>query len=353
MESRRTALPEHLDQDGHPGGGSSRERTGAPAPPCSLSVIERAIRGSALERLLRRRGVDMAPFLLTQRRLFILPTRHGLVFAALLVGLLIGSANYGIALGYLFTFLLGGLGTVAMFHTQRNLSGLVLAPNRAEPVFAGDMALFPLRLENPTRLARHALMLNARDQTAFHDVPALAEAIATIPSATSSRGLHALGRVTLSSTWPLGLFRCWTVFEFDWSALVYPRPAPTYRPLPRAHGAGKASLVEAPGEEAFAGLRGYRPGDSPRRIAWKAAARGLSLQTKQFSGQPSGMLWLDWRATPERDTEARLSRLTRWALEAEKAQVDWGLRLPGMTLPAGRGEAHLRTCLEAMARHEA
>ncbi len=314
--------------------------------------LDRVMKGSALERLLHRRGVDPAPFHLTQRRLFILPTRHGLVYAALLVGLLIGSANYGISLGYLFTFMLGGLGTVAMFHTQRNLSGLSLSPGRAEPVFAGDQALFPLRLENPSGLARHALKLQAHDDAVHCDVHAHAEARADIPAQTPSRGLHKLGRITLSSTWPLGLFRCWTVFEFDWSVLVYPRPAASHWPLPRPLGSGKSSAAESVGEDSFSGLRGYRPGDSPRHIAWKAVARGLSLQTKQFSGQPTGSLWLEWRHAPEHDPEARLCRLTRWALDAEKSHVDWGLRLPGRGIRPGRGEAHLRICLEALARHE-
>jgi uncharacterized protein (DUF58 family) len=308
---------------------------------------------SALARLLHRQGIDTAPFDLNQRRLFILPTRHGWVFAALLVGLLIGSANYSISLGYLFTFLLGGLGMVAMFHTQRNLSGLRLSPGSPEPVFAGDPALFPLHLENPAGLARHALTLAGRDGEVLCDIPGYARISASIPAQPSHRGMHPIGRITLSSTWPLGLFRCWTVFEFDWQVLVYPRPAASHWPLPIPRGTGMSSPVEAAGEDSFSGLRNYHPGDSPRRVAWKAVARGLALQTKHFSGQPAGSLWLDWNAAPEHDAEARLSRLARWALEAEKGRVEWAMRLPARSIRAGRGEAHLRLCLEALARHEA
>lgn len=315
-------------------------------------MLARLPHGSALERLLRRQGIDATPFDLNQRRLFILPTRHGWAFAALLVGLLIGSANYSISLGYLFTFLLGGLGLVAMFHTQRNLSGLRLSPGQPEAVFAGDLALFPLHLENTSQLARHALSVTSADGEIQCDIAARDRTCAHIPSQPQARGLHPIGRITLSSTWPLGLFRCWTVFEFDWQVVAYPRPAASHWPLPRPRGAGATSLVEAAGEDSFSGLRNYHPGDSPRRVAWKAVARGLALQTKQFSGQPVGSLWLDWGLAPEHDAEARLSRLARWALEAEKARVDWGLRLPARTLRPGRGEAHLRTCLEVLARHE-
>lgn len=316
------------------------------------TAIKQRLHGSALARLLHRQGIDAAPFELNQRRLFILPTRHGWVFAALLVGLLIGSANYGISLGYLFTFLLGGLGMVAMFHTQRNLSGLRLSPGQPEAVFAGDLALFPLSIENPTGLARHALLLGARDGEVHSDIPGRARTSASIPTQQNARGLHPIGRITLSSTWPLGLFRCWTVFEFDWHVLVYPRPASSHWPLPTPHGTGTSSPVEAAGEDSFSGLRNYHPGDSPRRVAWKAVARGMALQTKQFAGQPAGSLWLDWSAAPEHAAEARLSRLARWSLEAEKERVEWGMHLPTRTIRPGRGEAHLRVCLEALARHE-
>jgi uncharacterized protein (DUF58 family) len=315
--------------------------------------LQRLYRGSALERLLRRRGIDPAPFQLNQRRLFILPTRHGLVFGALLVGLLIGSANYGLALGYLFTFLLGGLGAVAMLHTQRNLSNLILTPGDAKPVFAGDPASFRLEIDNPSNLSRMALRASADGLEFILDAPARNTALVELTSTSIQRGRHALGRIELASTWPLGLFRCWTVCEFDWSVLVYPRPAATHWPLPAARGAGRAILADAPGEDTFSGLRGYRPGDSPRQIAWKAVARGMALQTKQFTGQPAGTLWLDWHDTPEQDTEARLSRLTRWAIEADRDGADWGLRLPGRAIPPARGEAHLRVCLEALALHEA
>lgn len=317
----------------------------------SVNVATRFPHDSPLRRLLGRHQIDLPPHRLSQRRLFILPTWLGLLYLALLAGLLIGSANYGISLGYLFTFLLGGLGTVTMFHTQRNLAGLHLSPGMAEPVFAGDDAHFPLGIENPSRLPRHAISARADGELAACDVAARDRTVMSIATRTARRGEHRLGRVTLSSTWPLGLFRCWTVFEFDWKVLVYPCPADVHLPLPKARDSGRARATEAPGDDSFSGLRGYRPGDSPRHIAWKAAARGLSLQTKVFTGQSDGTRWIDWHAAPEHGIEEKLSRLARWAIESEPDGTEWGLRLPDRVLPPGHGEAHLRACLEALARH--
>src|SRR5512135_1452982 len=84
------------------------------------------------------RGDDV---LLTHRCVYILPTRHGLMFAFVLALLLVGSINYAVGLGFAFTFLLGGLGLVSILHTYRNLAGLTLHPGKCEPVFAGQTAL--------------------------------------------------------------------------------------------------------------------------------------------------------------------------------------------------------------------
>jgi uncharacterized protein (DUF58 family) len=72
--------------------------------------------------------------------------------------------------------------------------------------------------------------------------------------------------------------------------------------------------------------------------------------TKQFSGLAAGELWLDWDALPhDLPVEARLSRLTRWVLEASRAGHSFGLRLPALVVIPGAGPAHQEQCLTALA----
>jgi len=70
---------------------------------------------------------------LTQRNVYILPTRAGYVFALTLVALLIASINYQLSLGYLLTFLLAGSGVVAMHVTHGTLRALSLHLRPAPP----------------------------------------------------------------------------------------------------------------------------------------------------------------------------------------------------------------------------
>src|SRR5690242_8829811 len=96
---------------------------------------------------------------LNQRRVYILPTRAGLGFAALLLALLVGSINYSLGLGFGLTFVAAACALVDMVQTYRNLAHLHLRPGRASAVFAGEDAPFELLLANRTRLGRFALWL--------------------------------------------------------------------------------------------------------------------------------------------------------------------------------------------------
>jgi uncharacterized protein (DUF58 family) len=291
---------------------------------------------------------------LGHRRVYIVPTRAGWIFAATLGILLVGSINYALQLGFALTFLLAGMGLAAMVHTTRNLARLAVSAGRAEPVFAGERAKFRLHLDNRMPLERPAILVRHPASGAHQvlDLPAASagEAVLGVPAAR--RGWLPLGRVMLETRFPLGLFRAWSYVALEARCLVYPRPERTPLPAPAADAAAGAARAQAQGADDFSGLRAYQPSDSPRHVAWKAVARAEHMLTKQFSGAASAELWLDWSLTAgAADAEQRLSRLCGWVLGAEQAGVRYGLRLPGLEIAPGRGEEHRAACLQALALH--
>ncbi len=88
---------------------------------------------------------------------------------------------------------------------------------------------------------------------------------------------------------------------------------------------------------------------SSGHVAWKAYARTGDLLTKQFSGADTSSQWFDFAGIDDSDVEHRLSILTRWIIDADQTQRDYGLRLPGHEFPPAHGEAHRNNCLEALA----
>jgi len=304
--------------------------------------------------LFQLRGPEPGVIVLVQRRVFILPTRQGLMFAIVLLVMLTGSINYTLGLGFVLTFLLAALGLNAMIHTFRNLANLRITAGRSQPVFAGDIAQFTVNLENGSDTDRYAIGLtrNKKDAT-FVDVPARATLPASIGIPATRRGALRPGRLTLFTRFPLGLYYAWSYLELDMRCLVYPRPALPGLPLPPAAANAGAGAEHGRGQEDFSGLRQYHVGDSPRHIAWKAAARDQGLLTKQFSGRADTELWLDWTQLPAPlGVEERLSHLVRWVLDAHAAGISYGLRIPGKTLDLAIGEAQRDICLEALALFE-
>ncbi|MGQ0523610.1 MAG: DUF58 domain-containing protein, partial [Betaproteobacteria bacterium] len=222
---------------------------------------------------------------------------------------------------------------------------------RAQPVFVGETARFPVYLENPGQNTRYALGLTADKETVMYvDVPQRDSAVATIGIPARRRGKLRPGRLTLFTRFPLGLYYAWSYLDFDIHCLVYPRPSPPGLALPGAEaGAGSGALLGR-GREDFTGLRQYHLGDAPRHIAWKAFARGEKLLTKQFGGRADSELWLDWRHLPSAlDTEEKLSRLARWVLDAHASGMSFGMRIPGRTVTPASGDAQRARCLEALA----
>ena len=301
----------------------------------------------------RRHAPEPGTIVLTQRRVYVLPSRQGLVFGTSMVVMLIGSINYNLSLGYVLTFLLTGMGVVSILHTFRNLARLAVSPGRVDPVFAGEVAQFHVHIENPDRHDRFSLVLTCKGDMVSCDIPAQRVGVVVIRQRAQKRGWMPLERVTLETRYPLGLTRAWSYVRPDMRALIYPTPDDALLPMPQARPEAGDAISVGSGSDDFFGLRTYQPSDSPRHVAWKAAARTDTPLTKVFIGSAASELWFDFDDMPQGfDTEARLSRLSRWVLLATQSGARYGLRLPGTQIPLGDGEGHREACLRTLALFE-
>ncbi len=305
------------------------------------------------QRAFRRSPSDTTPVVLRHSRIYLLPTRRGWAVIATLVTMLLGSLNYALALGIAVTFLLAGLVAAAQLHTFRNLAGIEITPLAAGETFAGGTIAFTLALHAGSA-ARHDIRIAtaSAQASAGYDVAAGQALTVTLAMDAPSRGRIALGRVTLSSSFPFGLWRGWAYVHFPLEGIVFPAAEIGAPPLPRGHG-GADPLAEGASDDAdLAGLREFQQGDPPQRVAWKAVARGAGWFTKEFDGAGGGgPIAVSWDAAPGLGAEARLSRLTAWVLAAERAARPFSLAMPGTYLPPRQGRDHRRQALTALALH--
>ncbi len=307
--------------------------------------------GDRVQRWARKRqGGDAHVTRLHSRRIYILPTGVGLVFALMTFAMLLGSMNYNNNLSFVLTFLLVGLGLVSMHQCQRNLVGLELSFAGTDPVFAEQAAHFRIAITNHSKNSRFHIQLYA--DSIFSEVRDLAPGdskIFRLAIPTDKRGYIELTRFGIKTLFPFELFRSWAWLHMDLKGLVYPRPADHAPEPPPTQTAQGHRQHDARGEEDFAGLRKFHEGDSPRHVAWKAYARTGELFSKQFAGADTSSQWFDFEHVDEDEVEKRLSVITRWIIDADRTQRDYGVRIPGGEFPPAHGESHRHLCLESLA----
>ncbi len=290
------------------------------------------------------------PAILTSNRIFVLPTQQGMLFTGVLLVMLLGAINYNNNMAFLLCFLLGSLFLISILHTYRNLVELSVKLVNSENGFVGGHALFTLLLSNPNQRTRFDIDVSSEQGVeTTTDINLAGYAHVDLAIAATLRGRLKLGRVTLSSRFPLGLIRAWSYVDIEAEALVYPRPADSVSPPPISASDGDRQQTAEQGSDDFHGFRAYQPGDAPRHINWKAVAREQGMMTKQFNRHQSPELWLDWEQTTAKNIEQRLSQLCRWILDADSQQQNYGLRLAGQQQPLGNDALHRQHCLEALA----
>ena len=298
----------------------------------------------------RRQGTDRLPVTLERRRLYILPTRAGLAFTALLFLMLLAGLNYANSLALFLTFLLTGFALVVMQQCHRNLLGTEVVAAMAPAVFAHTTGALQLTLGNPDEAGR--LRLEAalpRSTVVWADIAPRARQRLELPVPALARGIARIERLRLSTAYPFGLFRAWTWVHTEVTMLVYPHPHGRLpMPADSARNAGARAHTGA-GADEWAGLRPFRDGDSPRQVDWKAYAREAPLLVKEYVQGASELRMFDFAELHSLDEEARLSQLARWVVDAEAHGERYGLILPGVRLPPDRGPEHRHRCLAALA----
>lgn len=304
------------------------------------------------QRLFRTRPEDTLPLTIHHKRIYILPTKRGWVFLASLLLMLVSSINYALSLGYALSFLLTGMFAATLLETYKNLAGVTIESIGGKNVFAGEKAEFTVGLSSGADIKHHDIEVSASDTNNFCTVAPDSQTHCTLSVDTTKRGKVAIGRVTLQSRYPLGLWYTWCYLHSPAAIVAYPTPETNPPPLP-------LSLSEANGDKAtqnrsgdVAGLREYQPGDTPSHIAWKSLARGQGLQVRTFEdNQHGGEVLLTQQATKQHEIEAQLSRLSAWVIAAEQNQNQYALTLSDNQLPLANGSTHKKLALESLALH--
>ncbi len=170
------------------------------------------------------------------------------------------------------------------------------------------------------------------------------------------RGIYPLGALTISTSFPFGLFFKERDVKQPGELVIWPRHDRALRPT--APGAGKSRALGIPLARAlgtrgdYRGLRPYRPGDDPKDIHWRTSARLQAPVVREYDRDTSESLWicLDLAGHPGDEAEALVEVAASLAASAEAEGKRFGLVAGGRTVPPGAGAGHLERVLDALAR---
>jgi uncharacterized protein (DUF58 family) len=307
-------------------------------------------------RWLKRRIPRQKKHTLQHRNIFIVPSKTGLLFCLVILLLWLLGINYQNNLVLGVCFLLLALLIVCMHHTFGNLSGLEISVVKTEPGFVGGQGRVTLLVKRSGNRHYEAIdifwpegnkvsvSLVGEDQAHFN---------LSVP--LQYRGWYQPERLHIKTYFPLGLIVAWSYLDLDAPILAYPQAVstnvqPTEQVLDDSDEVLNDALVA--GHEEFAGLREYEPGDTLRNIDWRAMARGQGLATRLYEDYVSQFYWLDWQQFEGMSREARLSRLCFCILQQANQNIEYGLRLPNLTIDPGISDEHQKKLLKALALFE-
>jgi uncharacterized protein (DUF58 family) len=292
--------------------------------------------------------------LLHRKNLYIFPSITGFAYLLLVIIIWLLGTNYQNNLILALAYMQISVFVLTILNTYNNMAGLRVEFIGAEEGFVGEKIAFRFLFASSNRRGAHYITAQWLDGDAvILDFEPGREHIENVYINASRRGWLRPRRLLLKSTFPMGLLRCWTWLNVDAETLVYPEPVECELPIgvaaPEQDGGQHPRLGS--GDE-FAGFRTYKPGDSPRRIAWKHYARDLGLWSKDYGETVTSQTWLQWNDFFRGDVELGLSHLCFWVEKFTEQQRTFGLKLPGVELPPDSGMEHRQTTLRALATFE-
>lgn len=288
---------------------------------------------------------------LNRRNIFILPTRHGLLFVFASALIFIAAINYTASLAFGLAFLMISIFILAILHCFNNLNQLTLESRFSAPVFCGEEASFKVHLSRSASKTHEALEIEFPDSISTHtDLLTRDQEDIEVFALATQRGLFKAPRLRVRTLFPLGLCRAWSMVDLNLTCVVYPKPIPFVMNQFNSGASGSDdAAISKEGSEDFYALRNYAAGDSMRSVAWKNVAKGQGMQVKQFVDYVDKKLWLDWDMFYGFGEEDRLSRLCYCVLKLAKTGNPFGLKLPGIEIEPATGPEHKKKLLKALA----
>jgi uncharacterized protein (DUF58 family) len=286
------------------------------------------------------------------------PTRDGWWCLGAAVGLGLAAVNTGNNLLYLLASLLLALIVVSGLLSEQSMRRLGVRGVIPEEIYATRPVQLGARVLNRKRwLPSYSVALEAGVHRLYiARLGAGAERLVTWETTFAARGRQRLPAVRLLTRFPFGLFLKAGRVALDTDIVVFP----AVRPLDegwrrRLKASGVRSLYRRGRGHDLYGLREYRFGDDQRLIHWPSSAKAGELIVRELAAETATNTRIVLVGDGTRDAtrlEAALSETASLAVHVLDTGAAVEVAGPGLHVPPGRGRAHQRRLLTALALYD-
>lgn len=300
-----------------------------------------------ISRWLSSRSPRRSEITLSQKNIYIFPSKMGFAFTLLLVLMLLTAINYQSSLIYLFTFFLGAVFFVSIWLCFLNMNGLSVSSYRIADCFEGELCTYTIEFISSSKPTLGIRIGENKEVLTELNIHKDVNTVHNLLLPTQKRGLHTLDRLRIESTFPFGFIIAWTWLKLNARVLVFPKPIQGYR----SESGGADFEVGNSGflSEDLTELKAYQQGDSSLRIVWKQLAAKNQLIIRHPEQGATNSVWLSWSRYATSNIELKLQYLCFDILDAHRKQSSYGLDIPGVLINPAMGEKHKLDCLKALA----
>jgi uncharacterized protein (DUF58 family) len=323
------------------------------------------------DRWLSKRVPSSFKHKLSNRNIFIMPTKFGFAYLFFVIIVFLLGTNYQNNTILLLSYLLASLFITVMMHSFYNFSQLTFSSSAKQVTFADQLASFPINIKAKKTHYDLNFHFYTQDRSAKETGPQntlieqcnKGDTQVLITSLAMKRGVYSLGRVKAFSEYPLGLFITWAMLDFGHQLVVFPESKKLSGNHDYLSGidddneSNQSHFNSASGIDDFAELKNYIEGESQARVAWKQLARGQGKLSKHYENQQGSLRWLKLSDMPSVPFETKLSYLCFLIIEMSKSNREFGLLLDfsgvsnklSTKIEPGSGHQHQQNCLTALA----
>jgi uncharacterized protein (DUF58 family) len=267
-------------------------------------------------------------------------TKSGALFFAFLLATILASMVTGNNLLFLILACLLAFMIVSGIESELNIRHLQVARSLPSEIFANRAAMVTYTVRNPRRDSTRLYLVDR----ARLKLPAVTRAFPeSVRQAVvfGNRGRHRLGRVSIATTYPYGLFDKSISFDLEDEVIVFPGPVPCDAISPHGpsgEGSGRTN-------DAISHVRPYATGDPLSSVVWKKSRTGLVSRVMQGGGGAASVVVIH----PGGDIEEKLGKAVYLVCQLMASGVSFGVSLNSWFSGMGSSEEHKLVILRTLA----